>query len=519
METNIESLRQTTFDDLTAKMQIFHKCALIRPCSFGKTVMAVKLFEKYKKVLFLYPADCIRLMLEARHENKIHKNITFMTYNMLARLNNEQIANLPDYDLVFADEAHRLGGEKTKTSFFVLLNTQGENTHFVGSTATPDRMDGFDFIHEFMDDIQVYPYTLHDAIHDGIIKKPFYYFCSLNPRKDLEKTIKGRYKTEFKHNISKEELEIIMSCNIVEQYNIFSVENIIKKSCTKYVSNTNHMKFICFFLRIEDIKKRYKMIANWFKEAFPNHKIRKTEIHSGSGANNINILETLKEEDNIIDLIYTCDMLNEGYHVGDITGIVMLRHTSSNRIYNQQIGRCLSTNESDEPKLIFDVVDNIHRPSIFGEGKSLIDIDINTGNDDSDPDNGGNNSGGIHSGGSKGGGHGDKDEDDNILTGPEYITPDDWYFDGKEDMNATFTRAIYEELAWKSLLERYTDAIEGALTEYLKRGFPPFKDRKELSKTSPAKRALQYIAKAHGLHLSFMYAAFESRFSDNNNTL
>lgn len=511
METNIESLRQATFDDLMGKVQLFHKCALIRPCSFGKTVMAVKLFEKYRKVLFLYPADCIRLMLEARHENQIHKNITFMTYNMLARLNEEQIANLPDYDLVFADEAHRLGGEKTKTSFFVLLNSQGESTHFIGSTATPYRMDGFDFIHEFMDDIQVYPYTLHDAIRDGIIKKPFYYFCSLNPRKDLKNAIKDRYKAEFKHNISKEELEIIMSCNIVEQYNIFSVDNIIRDSCTKYASNTNYMKFICFFLHIEDIKKRYKMIANWFKKAFPNHKIRKTEIHSGSGANNINILESLKEEDNTIDLIYTCDMLNEGYHVGNITGIVMLRHTSSNRIYNQQIGRCLSTSESDEPKLIFDVVDNLHRPSIFGEGKTLIDIDIDTGNDDNDSDNGGNNTGGSTSGG-----HGDKDNNDNILNGPEYINPDDWYFEGKEDMNASFTRAMYEELAWKTLLERYNDAIEGALNEYIKRGFPSFKDRKELTKKSPAKRALFFIAKAHNLSIEFMYAAFESRFSEIN---
>ena len=81
METNIDSLRQTTFDDLIGKMRIFHKCALIRPCSFGKTVMAVKLFEKYKKVLFLYPADCIRLMLEARHENSIHKNIIALNHD------------------------------------------------------------------------------------------------------------------------------------------------------------------------------------------------------------------------------------------------------------------------------------------------------------------------------------------------------------------------------------------------------------------------------------------------------
>lgn len=52
------------------------------------------------------------------------------------------------------------------------------------------------------------------------------------------------------------------------------------------------------------------------------------------------------------------DMLNMGYHVSDITGVIMLRSTRSDIIYKQQIGRCLSV-KSEYPALIFDLVDNI----------------------------------------------------------------------------------------------------------------------------------------------------------------
>ena len=130
--SKIDELRNTTYEDMVGKLNVFKRCALIRPCSFGKTVMSVKLFQNYKKVLFLYPADCIKMMLETRHAAEINKNITFMSYNMLARMSAEEIANLPMYDLIFADEAHRLGGAKTKTAFFLLMNTQDEGTHFVG---------------------------------------------------------------------------------------------------------------------------------------------------------------------------------------------------------------------------------------------------------------------------------------------------------------------------------------------------------------------------------------------------
>ena len=60
--------------------------------------------------------------------------------------------------------------------------------------------------------------------------------------------------------------------------------------------------------------------------------------------------------ENVIDLIFCVDMLNMGYHVESITGVVLLRETSSAVMYNQQIGRCFSVRSMNKP-IIFDVID------------------------------------------------------------------------------------------------------------------------------------------------------------------
>ena len=59
-----------------------------------------------------------------------------------------------------------------------------------------------------------------------------------------------------------------------------------------------------------------------------------------------------------LKLLYCIDALNEGVHVPDISGVILLRPTISPIIYKQQIGRALSASKSKNP-VIFDIVNNI----------------------------------------------------------------------------------------------------------------------------------------------------------------
>ena len=51
-------------------------------------------------------------------------------------------------------------------------------------------------------------------------------------------------------------------------------------------------------------------------------------------------------------------MLNEGIHLDDISGVILLRPTVSPIVYKQQIGRALSARRKRDT-VIFDVVLNI----------------------------------------------------------------------------------------------------------------------------------------------------------------
>ena len=59
-----------------------------------------------------------------------------------------------------------------------------------------------------------------------------------------------------------------------------------------------------------------------------------------------------------LKLLFCIDMLNEGIHVEDVSGVVLFRPTVSPIIYKQQIGRALSVS-STANAVIFDIVDNI----------------------------------------------------------------------------------------------------------------------------------------------------------------
>ena len=68
--------------------------------------------------------------------------------------------------------------------------------------------------------------------------------------------------------------------------------------------------------------------------------------------------EFKRDKSENLKLLFCIDMLNEGIHVEDVSGVILLRPTISPIIYKQQIGRALSASQKNNA-VIFDVVMNI----------------------------------------------------------------------------------------------------------------------------------------------------------------
>ena len=162
----IDIERQKTLEDLNNKLREYGKCLVVRGTGFGKTTMASKLTKKYKKILFLFPSKIIQVTAnDVVHEEETGEEseeyyitddfigtqdgelersskLQFQTYHMLVRDINKTVpkCDWTGYDLIIADECHRLGAKKTIVAIRDLLKLN-PNAHFVGLSATPERPD------------------------------------------------------------------------------------------------------------------------------------------------------------------------------------------------------------------------------------------------------------------------------------------------------------------------------------------------------------------------------------------
>lgn len=403
--TNQYTEQQKTLDDTLRILHQYFKCCIIRPTGFGKTYLLTELIRYFHKVLYLYPAEIIRDTIIDRHYEKMYdeitghytddngniidpetittmkamnkiENVTMMTYAKLVRLTPDEMDQ--NYDLIITDECHRLGGPKTQIAINDML-AANPTAKFVGATATPVRKDNFDVVSQFFNDHMVYSYTMLDAIRDNLLKKPYYCFCTY----DLETDLKEAALTAGEDLSNPEVMEILQG-KLIEMSTILNMPNTIQEVCNEYAADTNYMKFIIFFANHHHMKEKLNDVINWFQKAYPTHSVDVLKITSANKieSKNVEQLDTLKYRDNHIDIIACIDMLNMGYHVSNLTGILMYRATSSNTIFSQQLGRALSAG-SENAAIVFDVVDNLHRKAIYQMTSSITNQKTQTSHSDS----------------------------------------------------------------------------------------------------------------------------------------
>lgn len=378
--SKIEELRDATYYETKGLLAKYHKCAILRPTGFGKTGILTRLIRDYQNVLYLYPADVIRnAVLDFYYgkdqyghslipEDESIPNVTCWTYQMLALADENQMSELKDVDLIICDECHRLGGKRTSIALHTLLDNYCTNVDLCGATATPERMDLIDEITEFFDNHVTSTYTIHDAFMDDIIKRPYYCYCSVDYKGDFENISKmTTEEIEKLDNVEDKRMQTHkLNEHLKEISELVRMPNVIRTTCDECVNDVSYMKFIIFCANIEHIHLCFDEVRRWFIEAYPSHEVNTLVISSEceETKNNVNKLRTLVYAKNKIDLIFSCDMLNMGYHIEDLTGIVMYRMTNSSIIYAQQLGRVINSG-SETHGLVFDVVDNIHRRSLY----------------------------------------------------------------------------------------------------------------------------------------------------------
>lgn len=376
------------------------KAFLIRDTGFGKTWIMSDLIESriWKKVIYIYPLDSIKSDFIEKYSHKFKgvdvKCISYTSLALADTLSSEAsiVDVLPDLvgmenGLFIFDEAHRLGlvgeeriGVNKSSNFVEKILRYYPNAYYFGATATHIRTDGANMIDTIFDGRLVFPYTMKDAVRDGFFEKPRYVFSTY----DI-KTLSDELMSNVNNQsvLSKEEkvIEVEKLTNTIVQYSkILNMPSILKRNIEATNCRKDYMKFIVFFSNKETLFNTYEKVVSWFKEAFPSMKVRYTIVISTDSeySKNFDKVSKLNTDEGVIDLVFNINMITMGYHDKNITGVLMLRLTSSDIVYSQAIGRCYNM-ESNYQGIIFDIVGN-YTVDEYGNISSKSILSGNRGN-------------------------------------------------------------------------------------------------------------------------------------------
>lgn len=333
--------------------------------------------NREKNILFIAPTIAIKNQMykyiakyvvgeaptEERTERQIAEehfpNLKIMLYPTLLRMDNEMLEKLKP-DIIIMDELHRTGADKWGPKVNTLLDMYSE-AKVLGLTATPDRMDDKNVVDDLFEGNISYELTLVEAIKRGIVKPPKYVNCDYELRDMLVGIAEQIKECDDKETRERLEEKLDKMRKIVDQAE--GIPELFAKNMTK-----KDGKYIVFCKDKEHMKQMMEEAKKWFAEI--DSKPEMYCVYSGNDkdfenqevenkhSNEQQIKRFEESKSNHLKLLFSIDMLNEGLHVEDISGVIMLRPTDSKIIYLQQLGRALSSDKTREQTIVFDLVNN-----------------------------------------------------------------------------------------------------------------------------------------------------------------
>lgn len=347
---------KTAYEAAVRLMEEEGKAAVIHPTGTGKSYIAFKLVEenRQKRFLWLAPSEYIfktqlanlQEGLETQSEELL-TNVTFMTYSKLM-MNEEHIDELrPDY--IILDEFHRCGATQWGRSVQKLLGTYPK-AKILGLSATNVRYldNQRDMAQELFEGQIASEMTLGEAIAAGILPAPKYVIALYAYQEEM-KRLKQRVKALPNEGLQKANEELLEKLRrALEQ-----AEG-LEKIFAKHIPEKSG-KYIVFCASKEHMEEMQEQVQEWFRLIDKAPHIYTAYFDSAETPKEF---AAFRDDDSEhLKLLFCIDMLNEGVHIADIDGVILLRPTVSPILYLQQIGRALAAGKKKAP-VIFDIVNN-----------------------------------------------------------------------------------------------------------------------------------------------------------------
>ena len=338
------------------------KIAVPRATGSGKTYLMGALAEKYNndKKLVLEPTRPLLNSIEEKFNEFGIANTDFITYQKLIRMSGEDIAAM-DYKLIFLDECHHGTAPIWGQKIDCLMSTHSDSIIF-GTSATTVRNDGVNVIETIFEGNSVGELPLSTAIARKVLPCPHYITAIYRLDDEFEK-IKKRIEASTNSKAEKKEFYKKMQEMKLHFEKSYGVPLILNK----YIKVKNG-KYLVFCKDKKHLDTMRDIVIDWFKIAGIKN-VHSYAVYSDYPDKEKDYKDFCDDNTDALKLLFSINMLNEGLHIKDISGVLMLRTTQSNLIYLQQLGRLLEADNIGKHLLVFDFVNNF---SSVNDGIGLL---------------------------------------------------------------------------------------------------------------------------------------------------
>lgn len=322
------------------------RAAVVHVTGTGKSYIIGAVTRHFDRVLVIAPNNFV--LEETR---KVCKSGTeFRTYAsvMYDETSTER------YDLIVLDEFHRAGAEKWGEGVQRLLSMNPQ-AKLLGTSATHIRyLDGQRNMADELFDGQVVSHLpLKEALDRGILPTPTY-VSSIYTMDDTAKAMQSRIRRSIGEDSLKEE-QLRRLDGIAHNWdNAGGVPQIIRK----YISH-DMQRIIVFCSKIKRAAEARQLLSKWFGLAGFN-RVRYYNIDYKEKRLEQEMQDfqsPMGEYD--LKVAISVNMLNEGVHIPHVDGVIMLRSTISRIIIEQQVGRCLTSENTGITPVVLDLVNNM----------------------------------------------------------------------------------------------------------------------------------------------------------------
>lgn len=357
MSIKLKPHNEETYGKVKEKLNESNKVAVIHPTGTGKMYIALKMLEdnKEKKAVYIAPSNPIlhdvkKNIFSNGMDMSDFPNLKRITYQKLMKLSDEEIEKL-DTDIIILDEFHHCGAPEWGRGVERLMQ-RNPNAKILGLSATPLRyFDGVrDMADELFENNVASEMTLEEAIEKDILPEATYVSTLYGYDAELESMQINIDK--IKDKSKKEEAQNLF--NTLKEKLDENTKN-LPELFEEHLSNKSG-KYIIFCKNIEDMKEKMEQADKMFGSVNSNITVRGVSSKIKDNDKILSSFEKDNDEDSL-KLLYSVDMLNEGYHIKDLDGVVMMRPTFSPTIFTQQLGRALTVGGENTP-VVLDLVNN-----------------------------------------------------------------------------------------------------------------------------------------------------------------